>query len=295
MTKWSFWPDTTSQPHSLARRLWFPIVVMIVYAAVDQLVDLELIGPALEIPTTLHVLLGSILGLLLVFRTNTANDRWWEGRKLWGQLVNDSRNLAVKIRCLRSIDRDEGRRFGRLLVDFAVALKEHLREGIRPNRLSLYQNEHVAAEPQHVPLHIAILVREQIAIWREQEVIDRIDDLMLDPHVHALMDVCGACERIRRTPLAPSYRTFIRRMIGLYLLTLPWGLIQPLGYWTVPVVGLITYFMLGLELEAEEVEEPFGRGAEDLPLDDICRTLEASITEVFKEDRVPMVAKLRDA
>src|SRR5271155_519752 len=137
MAKWLVWPEMTpSQPVSLARRLWLPVVVMMVYAAIDQLVDLELIGPALEIPSTLHVLLGGVLAMLLVFRTNTANDRWWEGRKLWGQLVNDSRNLAIKVRSLPGIDREEARRFGRLLVNFALALKEHLREGVQAKELS---------------------------------------------------------------------------------------------------------------------------------------------------------------
>jgi putative membrane protein len=288
MAKWSIWPDAAAQHVPLARRLWFPVVLMMAYAAVDQLVDLELIGPALQIPSIMDLLLGSMLGVLLVFRTNTANDRWWEGRKLWGQLVNDSRNLAVKVRSLPGIDRDDGRRVGRLLVNFALALKEHLREGVRPEQLSIYQKEYPTARPHHVPLHLAGLVRGQVVRWRQQGAIDHIDDLVLDPHVRALMDICGACERIRKTPLAQSYRTFIRRMIGLYFVTLPWGLIQPLGFWTVPITGLIVYFLMGLELAAEGVEEPFGHGVDDLRLDDICRTIEASIAEIFQEETAPV-------
>jgi putative membrane protein len=284
MAKWSLWPAMASQQVHLGRRLWLPILGMMAYATVVQVIDWELIGPGLEIPSTLYALLGLILSVLLVFRTNSANDRWWEGRKLWGQLVNDSRNLALKVRSLPGIDRDEGRRFGRLLVNFAVALREHLRDGIRPKDLSIYQRDYPAAEPQHVPLHIATLVRAQIVRWRQQGAIDSFDDLILDPHVRALMDVCGGCERIRKTPLAPSYRIFFRRIITLYMLALPFGLIQGLQYWSVPICGVISYFVLGLELEAEEVEEPFGRGADDLRLDDICRTIEASITEIFSDE-----------
>jgi ion channel-forming bestrophin family protein len=283
MSRWYFWPSA-SQQVSVMQRLWLRIVLLMAYAGIVEGVDLTAVGHALQIPSTLHALLGGLVGVLLVFRTNTAYDRWWEGRKLWGQLVNDSRNLAVKVRSLRGIDRDEARRFGRMLVNFALALKEHLREGIRPKQLSLYQNAFPTAAPQHVPLHIATLVREQIARWRQQGAIDHFDELILDPHARALLDICGSCERIRKTPLVQSYRTFVRRMIGLYFLTLPWGLCVTLQIWTVPITGLIAYFMLGLELTAEDVEEPFGRGADDLLLDEICRTLEASVTEVFQEE-----------
>src|SRR6266850_1690557 len=97
----------------------------------------------------MHSLLGIVLGLFLVFRTNTAYDRWWEGRRLWGQLVNDLRNLSIKVRCLAKVSDEEAHRFGRLLVNFARALKEHLREGIRPKQLSVYRD--VRSEPKHVP------------------------------------------------------------------------------------------------------------------------------------------------
>src|SRR6266850_1690357 len=99
--------------------------------------------------TSAHSLLGIVLGLFLVFRTNTAYDRWWEGRRLWGQLVNDLRNLSIKVRCLAKVSDEEAHRFGRLLVNFARALKEHLREGIRPKQLSVYRD--VRSEPKHVP------------------------------------------------------------------------------------------------------------------------------------------------
>jgi putative membrane protein len=95
------------------------------------------------------------------------------------------------------------------------------------------------------------------------------------------MDICGACERIRRTPLPRSYLLFIRTCIALYLLTLPWGLIHDFGYWTIPEVMIVGYFMVGIELTAEEVEEPFGRAADDLLLDDICQGIEATVTEIL--------------
>src|SRR5262249_51846628 len=155
----------------------------------------------------------------------------------WGQLVNDLRNVSIKVRSLVKIGDEEAHRFGRLLINFARALKEHLREGVRPKQLSLYGN--IRAEPKHVPANIALMVRDAIRVWREQAKIDGFEELQLDVHARALMDICGACERIRRTPLPRSYFLFIRQCILLYLFTLPWGLIHDFDYWTVPAVMII--------------------------------------------------------
>jgi len=274
-------------PPSVLKRLRLPAVLLAGYAGAVALLD-WLFHDFIKAPLHVHTFLGAVLGLLLVFRTNTAYDRWWEGRKLWGQLVNDSRNLCLKIRALPAIPLAEARHLGRLLTSFARALKEHLREGVRAGQLSLYGGN-VRAEPTHVPIHLASLVRGQIAGWRREGRIDGFDDLLLDRHARSLTEVCGACERIRKTPISPSYRTFLRQCIMLYLVTLPWGLVDELSFWVVPAVTIITYFMLGLELIAEDVEEPFGRGEDDLELDEICRGLEASVEEILagEESQAP--------
>jgi len=112
----------------------------------------------------LQAMLGTVLGLLLVFRTNTAYDRWWEGRKLWGQLVNDSRSLAIRLHALPKITPEEKAELGQMVIGFARALKEHLREGIRARQLSLY--DHMRVDPAHVPAHIASMIGEHIMRWR---------------------------------------------------------------------------------------------------------------------------------
>src|SRR5262249_8357386 len=133
---------------------------------------------------------------------------------------------------------------------------------------------------KHVPLHLAFLVREQIEQWRTAGKIDGFEQIQLDVHARALMDICGACERIRKTPISYSYLAFVRQMIFLYLVTLPWGLVDSFEYWTIPAEVMAAYFLVGIELIAEEVGEPFGRGIDDLALDDICNGIETSITEV---------------
>jgi putative membrane protein len=263
----------------VASRLTVFVVEIGVYSLGVALLDHYLLGDKLDIHPNFHALLGTVLGLLLVFRTNTAYDRWWEGRKLWGQLVNDSRNLAIKVKSLERIAAAEAHQFGRLLVNFARALKEHLREGIRPKQLSVYRN--VPVEPRHVPAHVALMIRDRVRDWKRHGQIDGYDELILDVHVRALMDICGACERIRKTPITRSYLAFLHQSILIYLVTLPWGVVDLFGWWTVPLTAIITYFMIGIELVAEEVEEPFGRTEDDLLLDDICQGIEASVMEIL--------------
>jgi putative membrane protein len=267
----------------LAPRLRPVVALLGLYAAAVAVLEFYFLQRDPDIRSDLHALLGAVLGLFLVFRTNTAYDRWWEGRKLWGQLVNDLRNFSIKVKAFDKVEPAEAEHLGRLLVNFARALKEHLREGVRPKQLSVYRN--LALEPRHVPAHVALMVREQVYVWKRDGKIDGFEELQLDPHARALMDICGACERIRRTPLPRSYLLFIRQCIALYLLTLPWGLIHDFRYWTIPAVMIIGYFMVGIELIAEEVDEPFGRAVDDLLLDDICQGIEASVTEILSDAR----------
>lgn len=272
------WFDFRGTPVAY-KLIWF-IVAVSLYAAAVCFVDDRFLHDRVKINPNFHALIGTVLGIFLVFRTNTAYDRWWEGRKLWGQLVNDSRNLAIKVRALHhTLRREDFMLMGRIILNFARALKEHLREGIRPKELSLYRQ--MGHEPTHVPANISAMCRERIKHWRRENRIDGFEELQLDVHSRAFMDICGACERIRRTPLTRSYVFFIRQSIMLYLITLPWGLVDDFSWWTIAACALITYFMVGIELLAEVVEEPFGREEDDLMLDDICAAIEASVTEIL--------------
>lgn len=259
-------------------RVWLVVALLAAYAAAAVAVDHSLSGRLTKVQADLHALLGLVLGLLLVFRTNTAYDRWWEGRKLWGALVNESRNLAIKIAACVQAPPEEKRLTLRRLASFAVALKEHLRQGTTLARLEGFEED--AAQPQHVPAYVSRVLYEQIERWKRAEQLGGFELLFLDRHAAALMDICGACERIRNTPISASWRWFIRQAIALYLLSLPWGLLEDFGWWTIAAVVLVGYFMVGIEMIAEAVEEPFGLDADDLELDALCETIGGSICEI---------------
>lgn len=230
----------------------------------------------------LHAALSLIVGWLLVFRTNTAHARWWEARTLWGGLVNSSRNLAMKLNHLGAIPANDKQRARQLLIDFPTALKRHLRDELHDEEmLALISNNQIHGRPGHVPLAIACELYQLIGRWRERGFIDDGQLRVIDAEAARLMDICGGCERIQRTRVIRSYRLFARQCVVLFLLSLPWGIAKNLGYWTIPLVTLTAYFMIGLEIVAEHVEEPFGYDDDDLDLESLCQTIKTTVSQAF--------------
>ena len=231
-----------------------------------------------DMPSEFHSTLSLVLGCLLVFRTNTAYNRWWEARTLWGTLVNVSRNLAAKLTDLVEVPQREAAEARQIIVAFGYALRDHLRDE-RPAELPSGVPE-LSDGVQHVPLHLARELYRRLKDWRKAGYLDGDELRVVDEELNQFLHVCGGCERIRRTRLARSYRRFARQCVLLFLLTLPWGIVNEFQWWTIPVTGLLAYFMLGLEVVAGHVEEPFGFDDDDLALDDICGAIKTSVGEV---------------
>lgn len=275
---------------SLFRRIWPPLPVwrrldaavalVVGYALAVKLIVQN--SPVQALPTwigEMSVVNGILLGVLLGFRNLQAYDRWWEGRKLWGQLINDSRNLCLKVKTLAAVSDAERQAMGRLVVGFAVALRNHLRGGRPLYEVPGFETEQV--KPAHVPLQFAEWVFAKLTAWRAANQMTDFDALRIDPHAKALMDVSGACERIRSSPVPLSYRALLRHGTILYLLSAPWFMSGEYGYAGVVVVALLAYFLLGIELTAEDVEEPFGKDGDDLELTKYCETIRKSAEQVL--------------
>lgn len=234
--------------------------------------------------TLMHGLLGFVISLLLVFRTNTAYDRWWEGRKLWGGLVNNSRNLALKLAGMLPKNDAFNRAFFRNIIpQYAMALRNHLRA--ESTRLEL--DDSIATEighideNKHVPNQLAAAIYKKINTLYEAGKIKGDQLIVLNNEVSAFTDICGACERIKNTPIPFSYSAFLKKFIFFYVMTLPWGYVFSLGYWVIPVVVFIFYVLASLELVAEEIEDPFGNDVNDLPMDKICAGIEKHVGEIL--------------
>jgi putative membrane protein len=232
-----------------------------------------------DTPSNFHANLTLVLGCLLVFRTNTAYARWWEARTLWGSLVNASRNFAAKIGQLVSLPKDELAEAERDLVAFCYALKDHLREGASSQKLPGFDGEIVRAH--HLPAHLISRRYAALRLWRKAGYIDGDELRVIDTELARFLDICGACERIRNTRVIRSYRLFARQSVLIFLVTFPWALVHEFGWWTIPITAITAYFMLGLEIVAEHVEEPFGFDEDDLDLDRLCESIERSVREII--------------
>lgn len=234
--------------------------------------------PAFKGTSLMHSLLGFVISLLLVFRTTTAYERWWEGRRLWGAQVNASRNLALKLNAVLQEKHDARAVFARLIGEYAVALKDHLR-GSTPKSPSW--------AIRHEPNRVAARLFQETERLRRGGDLDGARFLALNPELTAFTDICGACERIRNTPIPYSYSLFIKKFIFVYIVSMPFCFADSFGYWTVPFVAFVFYVLGSLELIAEEIENPFGEDANDLPADRIAAMIGDSVREILLTEAIP--------
>lgn len=229
-------------------------------------------------------MLGIVLGLFLVFRTNTAYDRWWEGRKLWGSMVNNTRNLSFKLNSfLDAEDHADRMWFAQMISNVPFSLKEHLRGAVNSNDLDLVDEEMLlkVESAKHVPNIISMLIYNRINGLFKAGKITGDQFIILDRELKEFSDIVGACERIKSTPIPYSYSMYIKKFIFVYLLTLPIGLVKDEEYLTIPIVLLFTYVLLGVELIAEEIEDPFGKDTNDLPTDELSDKIKGNVREIL--------------
>ncbi len=256
---------------------------MVIYTTIFCYLILDYFHFQLEGTGVFHSLLGIVLGLFLVLRTNTAYDRWWEGRKQWGKLVNDCRALAMKIRGIFPDDKETQNYFRDMIPNFVFAVKEMLREGVLMEELDFdnQDEEKLIINSEHRPNMISTLMYDWILAKYKKNKISGQELYILDNEIKGLVDVMGACERIKTTPLPYSYSMYIKKFLFIFNITLPFAMIQAFGYWTVGIVFLAFYILVSIELISEEIEDPFGRDINDLPTDNISVKIKKNVREIL--------------
>ena len=238
-------------------------------------------------------ILGSIipsivLGLLLVFRTNTAYERFWEGRRLWGNLANDARNMVWQIGAMMNDiePEDRAKRIAliRLVAAFPVACKLYLRSEAVNSELEelMSPSQYLQLKTIHnPPLQIVFWIADylQQQYQRGNALLHYSHVVFLQTTVKSMMESVGHCERILRTPLPLAYSIHLKQLLLIYCLLLPFQLVKELGWGTGLFVSLISFTLLGIEEIGLEIENPFGYDTNDLPLDAICNTIKYDIEE----------------
>jgi ion channel-forming bestrophin family protein len=264
---------------------------------------------SLAIPETAHSLVGVALGLLLVFRTNASYDRFWEGRKQWGSIVNESRNLARGASVYLAAAPDLLRPLLLWTSAFTYATMDRLRGKRAQSAVALFRQKatddpspvpgtaelgataarlpadevHRVLAGNHLPLAVSRQISGLLATARDRGAISDYVMIALDQNVQLLIDYMGACERIRNTRIPYAYMVHLRRALIVYCFTLPFALIGRFGWMTGLAVMMVAYILYGIEEIGVEIEDPFGTDENDLPLEQFCETIEANLMGVAEE------------
>lgn len=269
------------------RKLFPFIVLMSLYSFAIAYYEIEYVKlnekSWLKEITTVHSLLGFVISMLLVFRTNSAYDRWWEARKQWGALTNVSRSIAMKLNSYLKQDDVENRKFFLKAIPlYAKTLFSFLRSDYSTFMLDEVKYHEMDLKSKHGPNQVANLIYKKLNDLHLEGKINGNQFIVINKEIEDFTNICGACERIKNTPIPYSYSSFIKKFIALYVLTLPIGLVFSMGYFVGIAVPFIFYVLASLELIAESIEEPFGTDADDLPIEQITKNIDKHVHEILK-------------
>jgi ion channel-forming bestrophin family protein len=267
-------------------RQLIPLMVgVVIYSSLISYLEIHtlLTKEVLELTKSIGLIftiLGFTLSFLLVFRTNSAYERWWDGRKLWGELTNSSRSFASHMSgILSKTDQEERETIAALLSCFSYGLQAHLKNqkidqaflDKELNKPHLEKYKAVFSDAQHQPLIIYKSLIEYINSIFKSGKLGTQEIYHFKSEVNKLIDVCGGCERIKNTPIPFSYSVFLKKFIFFYVMLFPPIYCIHMSYFIIPVTVFILYVLASIELIAEEIEDPFNGDPNDLP------TLEMSL------------------
>ena len=284
------------------KREWLTVILQMQYSVIPAIIFrvtfcglfgflisvLYYLNFPVTLPTKSSLVPSLVLGLLLVFRTNTAYERFWQGRQLWGTIVNTVRNFArqiwVAVEENNSADREGKEEIMRLLVAFAIAGKLHLRgenvnrelEGYMPK--DWYEK---LKKMNHPPIHIAFLIGDYLQHQYERGCINPYQLTAMLRLLDKMVEALTGCEGILKTPIPLAYSIHLRQLLLIYCLSLPFQIVNEFHFWTGIVVALISFTVFGIEEIALEIENPFGYDPNDLPLDAICTTMYRNIEDLI--------------
>jgi len=288
-------------------RLASTTVLAVVVTAVD--LNIGFFHP--DLTTLPFTLIGLALGIFLGFRNNTSYDRFWEGRKLWGALVNTTRSITRQILTLvnepPSSAEETGASEGATIIQFRSEMVHRVIAYVHAFRLHLRDEDKLEVLAPHLPeaeiealrgeLNRPIAILQSLG-YRFRDALERgwihpFHLPVLEKSLVSLTDIQGGCERIKSTPIPLSYTSLIHQIVALYCFALPFGIVKTVGVFTPVVVGIVAYAFFGLDAIGDEIENPFGKDANDLPLSTLSRMIEVNLRQRLGESNLPPLYKPR--
>jgi putative membrane protein len=279
-----------------APRILFVTLVALAATAFQMLLDVE----EYTLTPTPFTLIGLALGIFLGFRNNAAYDRYWEARKLWGSLVNESRTFARQVltflhnREKPPAGEDERRALQETLVRYQIAyvhaLRHHLRESDPTEDLARHLSPEFVAylkTQRNVPIAILLAAGKNLESAWQRGWLGEFQRPTLERTLTGLTDVQGGCERIKNTPIPWAYTVLIHRLVAFYCVFLPFGIVSSAGWLTPVVVFLIAHAFFGLDEIGDEIEQPFGTEPQHLPLSALSRMIEVNLLQAIDAPDIP--------
>lgn len=286
----SWWPVCfawrgTVLPHVLGRVGLLTGFCLALWAFNEYVLKQEGVGrPLPELDPLGHSVLGVALSMLIVFRTNSSNNRFWEARSHWGAFVNTTRNLAR----MAAVYAPPAADLARLLSAYVILVKEQLRDHVELDCIRHLVPGRVQARLEGVSNPASVLAREMSAWVAARLAEGRLDPILasrMETLVGVLVDNQGGLEKIHRTPLPFAYAALIKQVLLVYLATLPFVLVPKMAFVAPLVVAGVSLGMLGIEEAGVEIEDPFGLDPNHLPMDQLCDKIRRDVDDLSAENR----------
>ena len=235
-----------------------------------------------------HLIFSFVLSILVVFRVNSSYSRWWEGRTLWGYLVNNSRNLALKFNNYIGLKNDP--LFNQCLQNFPRLFKHHLRSH-HPTCENIINEIGLKFKPtDHLPTIVINYMYQRINFYRNNNQISLEQYLVIDTHLANIIDVIGGCEKISNTPIPAPFKVFVNRALHFYMMVFPFGWAETFGILIIPIIIVFVYILSGLEILAADIEDPFEENEtghyNNLPLDTISETIRNNVVAISEFESI---------
>ncbi|WP_159469893.1 bestrophin family protein [Dyadobacter sp. 3J3] len=278
----------------LLKGIWVGVLAVTSYAAfVFYLYQYEN-WHFLVFPISIISIVGTALSLLLGFRTNSAYDRWWEARRLWGAIVNDSRSLVRQSIAFIKTDPVEKKKIIDNIAHLQIAWCYALCNTLRQETVLIDANLHLEPEElefvskhQNIPNAIILLLERRITSAYDKGYITPILFQSLDTTLARLTDSMGGCERIKNTIFPTQYSFYVHLTIFIFTLILPMGLIDSIGRIAIPITFVISFLFFYVEGISYIMQSPFEGNHNDIPMRSLSRTIEINLLQTIEADLIP--------
>ncbi len=278
----------------LLKGIWVGVVAVTAYATLVFYLFSYQNWHFLSFPISITTILGTALSLLLGFRTNSAYDRWWEARKSWGEIVNDSRTLVRQAVTFTEAPAKEKHELVCNIAHLQIAWCYALANSLRRTQVLVYADLHLTSEERqyvsaqdNIPNAILNLIQFKIAALHDSGQIKTLLYQNIDDTLRRLCDAMGKCERIKNTVFPTQYAFFVHLVIFIFTLVLPMGLVESIGRIAIPVTFTISFLFFYVEWIAYIMQNPFENGPNDIPMTSMSRNIEINLLQLIGAEKIP--------